>query len=220
MRKSIVSMFLYLIISMIFVVPITFSAEAQTNEEIAQSCGLGNFDVKDSLIGSVITLCLPGVLENVNEYKQLKCQRVVCHYDALSQGLDSSFCDRTYAYQTCTDIVGEVFNLPFFNVIESLKDAIAEMIANPIGIAVSAGLYVARQGLPKCYGIETCNSITLSPQVFLVGFADIASGIQYFKELGDNAPDIFSRNDQSYCERLPAIKEELKNIQGIMITNN
>jgi len=89
-----------LILSLIFIIPINtqniFAADeptTATNEQVHDDCGIfPPLNVKDSIILSGLTLCLPGLLERANEYRQIKCQEVVCEYNAVVNSISPIYC--------------------------------------------------------------------------------------------------------------------------------
>ena len=68
-----------------------FATDISRQSKAAMFCG-GDTNVKDSLILSIVTMCLPGIIEKAHEWKQIKCESITCSYDAIKAGLDPSFC--------------------------------------------------------------------------------------------------------------------------------
>lgn len=192
----------------------------ETRENIQGVCG-GPINVKDSIVLSVVTLCLPGILEKTQEYRQLKCEKAVCYYEAVKNGLDPSFCERQYAYRTCTYIVGEAFAVPPLAMVEYWRNMVAQALANPAGYLISFATLEARATVTaSCMGPEasgtTCNVVSnpmlLTSTILLIA-VDTASIVQYFKDFAENGFDSLSGNrGPDYCEQLPEIREEMEEI--------
>jgi len=66
-------------------------------------------NTEDSLIWSIVNLCIPGIIKNLNEYRQIKCQYAICLRDMVPQGVPKSACDELKSYMTCKYIWGEFF---------------------------------------------------------------------------------------------------------------
>lgn len=216
--KKIIFM-LYLVFSLVLVVPFSTSfvfaepnpIKAKPVGEIQQNCG-GPVNVRDSLVLSVVSMCLPGILEKTHEWRQNKCQKAVCYYEAVSNELDPSFCIEQDAYKTCTFIVGEVFAMPPLAILDYYRQAMANLLANPIGLAWSTGAKLGREKLSKCTS-TACKPLVLGPTALFLFATDalaIAQTIMDIMENGFFPPGI--EDDRNYCEQLPEIKEEMERI--------
>ena len=127
-----VNLILFLVLSLLFVVPLNMNS-VLAEDEPTNTCGIPT-NIKDSLILSVVTLCLPGILEKAQEWKNNKCQLVVCKYNAVLNDLDPAFCDKQDGYRTCKFIVGEIFAIPPFTIVEYIREIVANTLANPIAL--------------------------------------------------------------------------------------
>ena len=229
----------YLILSLVFIFPMNFgmgySAEEESfnlgdeikkavtpdkykqGSQIQQTCA--PFDVKDSLIFSTLTLCLPGILEKGMEWKQNKCQLVVCKYDAITNGLDPSFCEKQDAYRTCKYIVGEMFAIPPFSLVEFVRSYVAEILANPVGILWEVGTKAARKFVTNSCGLGSgsisCQSPVAGPTAVVLAGMDILGAYQTLQEIMENGFDYFSPG-ADYCERVPEIKNEMEKIINVL----
>ncbi len=97
-----VNLVLFLVLSMLLVIPLNMSSafadDIKGGEVSSRTCKIP-FNVKDSLVMSIVTLCIPGILEKAHELKNNKCQLVVCKYNAVLNDLDPAFCDKQDAYR-------------------------------------------------------------------------------------------------------------------------
>ena len=228
-KKLIAFYFIFLIIFIIiFVIPINmglvFAADSgsstssnsvnyATKKEVGTVCG-GSINVKDSLLMSIVTGCIPGILEKTNQWRQIKCQTAVCYYDAVKYGLDPTFCIKQDAYQTCKYVMGDIFALPGLNLIDFLRKKVADAMANPTGLIFSAAAKVARNVVKtSCKSPSTCTFT--NPYYFIsAGYLiaiDSAYLIQQIRDIFKNGffPPLHSRNA---CDRLPKIKKEMDQI--------
>ena len=214
---------IFLIVSLVFIFPLNislsyagngfFDSGAQQKKDIAQTCA--PIDVKGSFIFSVLTLCLPGMLEKAKEWQDNKCQLVVCKYEAIINDLDPSFCERQDAYKTCKFIVGEAFALPGLNIIEMIRASIAELLANPVGVLFGVATSLARQTVATVCPVPPPNPVCTSANIWYLtvplAVVDVTGAIQTIRDLTDSG---FSYLDPrpDFCERVPEIKEELEEI--------
>jgi len=215
-----------MILTLVFILPMNMSiifagtatdtqpAPSATNEKVSSICG-GGFNVKDSLLMSVVTMCIPGILEKVNEWKNIKCETAVCYYDAVKNNLDPTFCTKQESYRTCTYIVGDIFALPGLNMIDYFRQKVADALANPVGMLVSVATIAARASakLSCLVGMIGCTAVNVPYSIasnFLV-VVDSLSLYQQVKDIFDNGffPPL---NTKSSCDRLPEIKKEMDKI--------
>ncbi|MCB9370343.1 hypothetical protein H6501_01970 [Candidatus Woesearchaeota archaeon] len=229
--------FLFLVLfSVLFTLPLSstqvfaasqsvFSQDGLVQTKTANSiCAGVPADIKDSLFLSIISLCLPGILEKAREWKQMKCQKVSCVYNAVVNDLDPTFCEKQYAYQQCKYIVGEVFALPGINMFEYFRGLIAEIIANPVGAVYSATYLVAKEIISTDCTLKVpadkvpflCNIIKnppLLPAKIFVGVTDLASVAQTLKDIFQNGISLgFDDDEQDYCSGIGSIKEEMQKV--------
>ncbi len=188
-------------------------ADTSTKAEIASTCSLvPPANPKDSLVMSVVTLCLPGVLEKAKQWKDIKCEEVVCSYEAVKNSLSPGFCAKEAGYKVCTYVVGEIFAIPPMSIVESLKEKIASIIANPAGFVYSVAIGVIR----KQVATMSCKT-PISFQSVVLGINDIAAGTKELKDMIDNGFSFNTDETQDYCSQMGDIVEELETI--IKLTN-
>lgn len=216
-------------LSLTFLIPIfsnnnVYAAENERQNVAANVCGEVN--IRNSLVLSVVTMCLGGVLEKVQEWRQIQCQAVVCNYEAIKFGLDPSFCQKQQEYLTCAYIVGEMFALPPLSVLEYWRDMVAQVVANPIGVVYGAVVKASRLAIIADCSIPPpgttgflCNvgaNIPLSIPLTIVITADALYVVQTIKELFENGfGGLFADGPQDYCKEVEDIKSEMEEILGI-----
>ena len=211
---------MFLVMSLVFVVPIDITLASggdtttvtQQNAMCGKNAGLTN--PKSSLLLSIVTMCLPGILEKINDWNQIKCQEVQCMYNAVKNNLDPSFCSKTKAYQVCTSVIGEVFAIPPMAILEYYKKIMAQLLANPVGMAYSLSVIGARHYIKvACTNSHTCSPSLVVGSVFIVTTSDIASLIQRFKDMLENGffpPGVKDQPD--YCDGIGDIAKEMEDI--------
>ncbi len=206
-----VSLAIFLLIS-ILIMPINFGYASgdSTIEDIENTCGTP-VNVKDSLIMSIVTICVPGILEKVKDWREISCEAAVCKYNAIKGGIDPSFCEKQKEYKFCKFIWGEVFSVPPLTIIEMYKDMIKELIANPIGIIYGYATKVARNYITtNCPGASCQGPIigSVAAGLFVV---DLTGTLQTLEDMSTNGFD-GKKNQQNFCEQAKDIKVELEEI--------
>lgn len=167
----------------------------------------GAISPKDSLVMSIITMCLPGILEKTYEWRQIKCETVHCYYNAVKySNLDPQICIKQKAYRECKYIVGE-FSI-FTKIFDNIREIIASIISNPQAILLSIGTQYMRHALKNCVTPQ-CSG--LSPIAISLAFIDIAGAYQTIKEIFDNGFN-FNLKVQDSCSGIDKIKEEMNEI--------
>ena len=129
----------------------------------------GYMDVKKSLTASILSFCIPGILYNMEKYRQIQCMYLYCLENGISTGVPTYACDQVKEYQTCKYIYGEIFQIVSYVIgmdyyINKIKKAISDPFAI-IGAALS--IYC---GGDKCSDDEgskqvVCNAINIAAEL-------------------------------------------------------
>jgi len=113
-------------------VPIGLGKELTSN--------LQNSDLKNSIVMSSAKLCLPGIVYNLNKYRQVDCEYLQCLKVYSATGLDVSQCDNLKSSKVCSIVVGEAFELPFVRVGKNLFGNTADVIRTLYGTGFNQAL--------------------------------------------------------------------------------
>ena len=85
--------------------------------------------------------CIPGILSNLNKYRQIQCQYINCLQDSINTGLPADACEKVKSYETCKYFVGEIFQVvPFTAMYQWFMDMLKSAVSDPfqvIGIGLS-----------------------------------------------------------------------------------
>lgn len=182
----------------------------------AASSFCGPVNVKNSLVLSIVTMCFAGILEKTEQWRQIKCQAIVCHYEAVKNGLDPSFCTEQESFMTCSYIVGEVFAIPPMSILEYYRGAIADLLANPVGIIWGATAKAARASLQVCTAGVGCTAATHGVQAIFLAVTDISGVIQTVQDMLNNGFfGLLDSDEQDYCAQVGDIRSEMEDILGI-----
>jgi hypothetical protein len=99
---------------------------------------LQSSDLKNSMAMSVMKLCLPGIVYNLNKYQQMQCEYLQCLKLYAATGLDVSQCDVMLASKTCAIYVGEAFELPFVRLGKNLFSNAGDLVRQSYGRGFAA----------------------------------------------------------------------------------
>lgn len=217
MNKIKVFTILFLAISLVFIVPLNmgqaFGVEVDKGE-VKSACNIvPPLDIKSSLILSIVFLCLPGIFEKAKEWENIKCEEVVCSYEAVTNSLDPSFCKKDAGYKTCKYIVGEVFAIPPMNILENMREFIAGILANPIPILIGAGIFALKKFVvgPCMANSAGCDSTIIGASAILVGVSDIAGAVLSIQQIIENGFS-FGDDGEDSCSQMEDYVEELEKI--------
>jgi hypothetical protein len=211
-----------MIFSLLIIIPfeskVAYSANGLTKQSDVVATCAPPVNVKDSLVLSVVLMCIPGILEKMNELRQNKCFVARCAYDAVRYELDPNFCYEQDAYRTCKFIVGEIFALPPMHLLEYYRSAISELIANPVGLLYSTAMKEARDivnfSCKESDGIASCDVVSnpvFAASVYFTAATDLLGVTQTLMEMFENGFDFFTQND-NYCENIGDIRTELEKV--------
>ena len=113
------------------------------------------FNPEDSLILSIIFLCIPGVLYNLQKARLIECGYINC-LASTANGMPLQMCVIQRDYAWCSYVYGQIFNmLPFASIINQLADNIRLMLQQPAQM-VSVGLSAVCT--IQCPGKESCTA--------------------------------------------------------------
>ncbi|MDO8642183.1 MAG: hypothetical protein Q7R76_01150 [Candidatus Woesearchaeota archaeon] len=98
---------------------------------------------RGSLYLSYLTMCIPGIFENLQRRRVIECSYISCLYNQVGQGMPKSTCDRVYQYETCKVETGELLALiPFAHIQKQIGAIMKQFITNPMTLATT-GMTIA-----------------------------------------------------------------------------
>ena len=227
-NNKIIFISLYLIISLVFIIPLiinnTYAVTAESSKtkvpgdtqgEVQDLCtGGGMMNTGNSLILSIVTLCLPGVLNKLRQLDEIKCAAVVCKYNSILMTQGTAHCDKIKGYDTCVYVVGEAFALPPMAILDYWINMVEDILKNPMGAAWSVGTMLYRNyittGCLIMHG-PTCHAPATSWAKIPLAVIDIASAVETFKEISENG--ILPKSPDSKCDEMRDIVKKLKDIK-------
>jgi hypothetical protein len=128
----------------------------------------GSFDPKKSIISSTLSLCIPGIILNLEKLRQIHCKKILCYKLDVANGRPVWRCDQEYSYLVCTHFVGQVFAaVPLLQFVSDIGGMIEGIFKNPwglIGMAIdkACNLICASSSTTGC---SVCRGITMVPAI-------------------------------------------------------
>jgi len=143
--------------------------------------------VQDSLLLSVLAWCIPGIIYNINKFRQVDCIYGACVLSTRDMGgVPLSLCESQKDYLTCKYVVGEIFQwIPWLNFFNYWTDLIKNAISDPLALI---GVIFSASCMP------TCSQDGGGARWPWVGCA----WIEMFSMLGEATGDIIAMNDANW----------------------
>jgi len=142
---------------------------------IATSSG-SYLNVRDNIILSALTLCIPGIIYNLNKLRGIHCQYVSCVQDALDLGISHNTCREMRAYQECKFVYGAIFNfLPWTAFANYVLTLVKTVLSDPLSFAGLVMGWVCLKFCPEPGGIsyKLCSFVKVMSDI-----GDILANIQ------------------------------------------
>ncbi|RLE38118.1 hypothetical protein DRJ17_04925 [Candidatus Woesearchaeota archaeon] len=156
---------------------------------------------RETLVGDVAKLCLPGILIKMNELNEIECKKAYCLQTLVPQGLPREICDQNYAFEKCKYWRGELFNfLPQTVVLDKIGRLIRNRMSNPLALF---GLYAAKKCKKFCSNSNAhvfCQKVAYADYLGTT-YGRIKSMQSQLKRLEDDE-EKWRTNMNSYCDAL------------------
>ena len=215
---------LFLTISLIFITPYFIRSSFAQPQKVS-SCAI-TLDVRKSLIFSIFTLCFPGILNRLHDWREIKCEYAKCYYDAVVHGIDPTYCKTIENYNTCVFILQEGL---LDQIVDKFRAVMDAFFRDPIGFIMGIGLTALRcSAKSACCGSpspsRTCAllgkaglSLSASPAAcnYLaasLAAVDVPNSYARIKELFE-AKGLLNFGTKSACDDLKDIKSKLDKIK-------
>jgi hypothetical protein len=91
---------------------------------------LARSDISNSFIMSALYGCVGGMIYNAGKWQDIECGYLLCLKEQAANGQSVAVCELGKSYKLCTQVVGEIFELPFVRVIMNLGENINAIISN------------------------------------------------------------------------------------------
>lgn len=155
---------------------------------------------KKSIIFSLIFACIPGVVYNLKQARNIDCQYVYClENTVVEDGISPYVCGATKAYNYCLFIYGQYFySLPFALIFKAISNIIKLFGNNPYTAAtIGVSLYCGKLNIDKSGSCKEERTLCIAWHFFngVVSLLNSANAIATMNE-PDYEPPI------DYCEEL------------------
>ncbi|HLC90376.1 MAG TPA: hypothetical protein VJI15_01280 [Candidatus Nanoarchaeia archaeon] len=133
--------------------------------------------VYDNIYLSVASVCLPGIVHNLDKFRQILCRKVYCLENDVAAGIATvESCDQLYKLLRCKYFVGELWSLiPFSQFYDQILTFLNNVIRDPLVVAeTSLKAICAVQCAISGSTTAICNTIQYIWDI--VGFVEDAIG--------------------------------------------
>lgn len=164
---------------------------------------------RDSLVWSTLTLCIPGILHNLQKLRNIECKFIKCLEENVEAGVPVSVCRLERTYATCMFVWGEIFHLiPFADWAKGFLRTVTDAINNVFGL-----LGILFGVLCSMFGTETSsNEVSIiASSCRLVRFVNVVNdfanmGKDIASAVGEEGASFVPGNDA--CEGVIADEDE------------
>lgn len=112
--------------------------------------GWNRINTKDNLVMSVINLCIPGIIHNLDKLRQIKCRYALCLLEDVPAGTPKQACDAAKEFAQCQYVYGQIFALiPLVNLWDHIVGQIQSFFSSPFALIGAASRVICLQ---YCYG--------------------------------------------------------------------
>jgi hypothetical protein len=170
---------------------------ADTSSELFENIEVPN--VKESMITSVVTMCVPGMLYHLNHIREAHCQNLICLKQASAYGMDIEVCDLAMSQFYCEKVVGELFEIPGVRQVRNFVDNVNSFVQNiiPNTLKIVTKNTFCKDILANCVGEECKNDISFNlcyiPQ-------SIGKALNYVDKASSSSETFYYESEFNYCE--------------------
>lgn len=187
---------------------------------------------KESLLVSVYSLCIPGIIHNLDKYAEIQCEYARCLVEDVKKDAKPSICSATKDKQTCTIVVGEgtTFLQTLGGLFTKNINSVAHPVAGPLTNELINGfadikklLYnpaeAAEIAVAKICGIICENEASYGvPARILCTSAKLIAQVGKMRTYSDNLHDAkkfdFTKTGANSCDSIPAVRKEFNKAIG------
>ncbi|MBI4983110.1 winged helix-turn-helix domain-containing protein, partial [Candidatus Woesearchaeota archaeon] len=157
-----------------------------TGKEVNQCTFKPVHSIKDNLYLSIAGLCVPGIIQNLDKYRQIKCRKISCLQHDVKAGLATvSQCSELEGLLVCKYFVGELwYILPFSQFWDKVIGALREALKDPIAIAHTATILGC--GIP----CSASNKVQVSNKVVQLSIIPKQKVLEFFFENPNLKPTV------------------------------
>ncbi|NOZ80077.1 MAG: hypothetical protein GXP63_00250 [DPANN group archaeon] len=111
---------------------------------------------ESSIITSVITLCIPGIIQNLKKARAVECRYISCLRNEVKAGMPVFACTSERGYNWCKYVYQQRINsIPFVQMLNTITKMVREALRNPLALGLAL-LAVACAVIPNIEGKTAC----------------------------------------------------------------
>jgi hypothetical protein len=149
--------------------------------------------IKESCLLSIAYLCIPGIFDCIQRWRNIQCLYGNCLIDTVSAYMDPVICAEQKDYLECMFIFGEIFKaMPWVSFIRELYAQIISIIDDPIGILFAGVEVYCGQYFGNTVPHKMCHYYKLGKMV--IGL------IESLKQIFENFSSMFDTSSSDYCD--------------------
>ncbi|MBW2975385.1 hypothetical protein KY366_06720 [Candidatus Woesearchaeota archaeon] len=104
---------------------------------------------KDSIILSVFTGCIPGMIYNIEKRRQIQCNYGVCLWDSAENNIPARTCSKQRLYLECKFLLGEALQFVPLNWLRTIMQQVTYILSDPFSLVFGIGGYILCPELPR-----------------------------------------------------------------------
>ena len=143
------------------------------NYNLFSGRGLAGFPAQslyENLYTSAIGLCLPGIIYNLEKYRQVRCREIICLQREVPQGIATvSACEELGSQLKCEYVLGPLLQLTPLNILQEVVEWIKSYFESPIGL-IRVGLMA---GCTLSCPVSNAGTVTCDIVAFVIKAGDI-----------------------------------------------
>jgi hypothetical protein len=89
----------------------------------------------ENMYASLAGLCLPGIIYNLEKYRQVRCREIICLQNEVPAGIATvESCSKLGEYLTCRFFLGPVAKLSPLNIVDITVNWLKSVMSSPVGL--------------------------------------------------------------------------------------
>lgn len=150
---------------------------------------------KDSIVLSIATGCIPGIIYNIEKWRQVQCNYGVCLWDSAENHVPISTCNEQKSYLECKFVVGEILQWLPFNWFKTIGQRVAYILSDPLSLLFGFfGMFCPNWSASAHGACAILRGATLVSEI--AGDIDSMFDSQNWKIQGDMCEEYFDRLDE------------------------
>ena len=153
---------------------------------------------RNNLVLSIVNLCIPGILENLDKQRQIKCRYALCLLEDVSAGTPKQVCDDQKEYAMCVYVYGQILGLLPIAFLNAFISKIKAFFTSPM--ALINGL-LSYSCVAVCAGGNYPTTASVGTSCYLANFLKQMGALYSLINSISNIGDMFA-SGQDYCSVL------------------